>query len=167
MTTPDPILPWYKYFWPWFLIAIPTITVIVGIDMFSVANRSFDGMVVDDYYKTGLAINMTLARDRQAEKLGLQAIGRIDQASKQVIITLHGQNTAENLRLTLTHPTSSQQDIAINLTAGDKNNQYTGQLPQLPHEKRYILLEPVDQSWRLTGHAMFPGMIQWSLRPGL
>ncbi len=158
--------PWYKQFWPWFLIAIPTVTVIAGISMLSVAIRTSDGTVTDDYYKTGLAINMTLARDKQAEKLGLQAVGRIDLAGKQVIITLHGQNTAKNLRLTLTHPTTAQQDIVVNLLAGD-NNQYTGPLPQLPREKRYILLEPADQSWRLTGNAMFPGMLQWSLRPGL
>ena len=113
------------------------------------------------------AINRTLARDKLADKLGLQAVGRIDPVSKQVIITLYGRNLSKNLRLTLTHPTHPQQDIAINLQAGDKKNQYTGQLPELPREKRYILLEPEDQSWRLTGQAMFPEMIQWSLRPGL
>jgi len=167
MNTKHIVLPWYKQFWPWFVISIPAITVISGIGMIIVASHNPDAMVVDDYYKTGLAINRTLARDKQAEKLGLQALGRIDKASKQVLLTLYGQNSAKKLRLTLTHPTASQQDITINLQTGQNNNEYTGQLPELPQEKRYILLEPLDQSWRLTGHAMFPGMVQWSLRPGL
>lgn len=167
MSTSEPILPWYKQFWPWFIIAPPAITVVAGISMIFTAAHNRDAMVVDDYYKTGLAINKTLARDKYAEKLGLQAIGHIDPANKQILLTLHGQNSAKTLRLTLTHPTASQQDMVIVLQAGQNNNQYTGQLAELPQEKRYILLEPEDKSWRLTGHAMFPDMVQWSLRPGL
>jgi len=166
MNTADSIPPWYKQFWPWFLIAIPAITVVSGISMIMVASDKPHGMVVDDYYKTGLAINMTLARDQLAKKLGLQAVGRIDKTSKQIRLTLHGQNDTQKLRLTLTHPTNAQQDAVIMLQATN-NNQFIGQLTKLPNEKRYILLEPLDQSWRLTGHAMFPGMVQWSLRPGL
>lgn len=167
MNSPDPIQPWYKQFWPWFIISIPAITVVAGINMMFVAFGNRDGMVVDDYYKTGLAINMTLARDKLAQELGLHALGRIDQSSKQVELTLYSQAVTKKLRLTLTHPTAAKHDIAIELQAGENSNEYTGQLPSLPQEKRYILLEPLDQSWRLTGHAMFPGMLQWSLRPGL
>lgn len=163
----ETIPPWYKQFWPWFLIAIPVITVISGVSMVMIASQNADGMVVDDYYKTGLAINKTLARDEKAKALGLQAVGRIDTSHKQITLDLYGQNTEKNLQLTLTHPTTSQQDIVINLQATKHKNQYSGQLPELPREKRYILLEPVDKSWRLTGYAMFPGMLQWSLRPGL
>ena len=167
MNSIEPIEPWYKQFWPWFLIAIPVVTVVSGVSMVLIASHKPDVVVMDDYYKTGLAINMTLARDEQARTLGLQAIGRIDREAKQIILDLHGQNKAKSLRLTLTHPTSAQQDIVINLQATAKNNQYSGQLPELPQEKRYILLEPVDKAWRLTGHAQFPDMLQWSLRPGL
>lgn len=167
MSISETIPPWYKQFWPWFLIAIPVITVVSGISMVIIASHNPDGVVVDDYYKTGLAINKTLARDEQAKTLGLQAIGRIDPEGKRIMLTLHGKNTAQNLRLTLTHPTASQQDMHIRLQASENNHTYTGQLPELPQEKRYILLEPDDKSWRLTGHAMFPEMVQWSLRPGL
>ena len=163
----QPIIPWYKQFWPWFVISIPAITVVAGISMVFTAFQNRDAMVVDDYYKTGLAINATLARDKQAEQLGLQAIGRINKDNKQVILTLYGQNSAKKLYLSLTHPTSSQQDMRISLNAEKNSKQYTGQLPVLPQEKRYLLLEPEDKSWRLTGHAMFPGTVQWSLRPGL
>jgi len=135
--------------------------------MVLIANNKPDVVVVDDYYKTGLAINMTLARDKKAQELGLQAVGRIDKQNKQIILDLYGQNTEKNLRLALTHPTSAQQDIVIHLQAGDKKNQYTAALPELPQEKRYILLEPDNKAWRLTGHALFPNMVQWSLRPGL
>ena len=167
MNATDPIQPWYRQFWPWFLIAIPVITLASGISMLIIASHKADSVVVDDYYKTGLAINQTLARDEQAKALGLQAVGRVDPTSRQIILELYGQNTTNTLRLTLTHPTAAQQDIVISLRATNQKNQYAGQLPELPQEKRYILLEPEDKAWRLTGHAMFPDMLQWSLRPGL
>lgn len=162
-----PIPPWYKQFWPWFLLILPILTVIGGISVFYIAAHHVDGIVVDDYYKSGLAINQTLARDKLAAKLGLHAEGRIDTAHKRVILTLSGHHKASKLHLTLTHPTTSQQDMHIVLLAGENKNQYTGQLPELPQEKRYILLEPVDKSWRLTGSALFPHVEQWSLKPGL
>lgn len=159
--------PWYKQFWPWFIFSIPGLTVVAGISMIFSASENPDGMVVDDYYKTGLAINQTLARDKHAEELGLQAIGRVDKANKQIRLTLYGQSTEQSLNLTLTHPTSEKHDIRIELRAAKGSREFIGQLPALPHEKRYILLEPADKNWRLTGHALFPEMIQWSLRPGL
>jgi hypothetical protein len=167
MNTPESIQPWYTQFWPWFLISISVLTVISGVSMFLIANHKPDGVVVDDYYKTGLAINKTLARDERARALGLQAVGHIDPTNKQVIVELHGQITAKKLRLALTHPTAAQQDIVIPLQATNQKNQYTGQLPELPQEKRYILLEPEDKAWRLTGNALFPDTVQWSLSPGL
>lgn len=159
--------PWYKQFWPWFLISIPALTVVAGLGMLYTASRNADGIVVDDYYKTGLAINQTLSRDKHAEALGLQAVGRIDLASKQIHLTLHGQSNEPTLQLTLSHPTSAQWDMSIELKQGGGKGEYLGQLTSLPQEKRYILLEPGDKAWRLTGHAMFPDMLQWSLRPGL
>jgi len=167
MNTVEDTLPWYKQFWPWFLIAIPVVTVTSGVAMLMIANHKPDVVVVDDYYKKGLAINMTLARDEKAKQLGLQAIGRIDRQNQQITLDLHGQNTEQKLRLILTHPTSAQQDVIINLQATKTPNRFTGRLATLPQEKRYILLEPEDKAWRLTGHALFPDMQQWSLRPGL
>ena len=67
------ILPWYKYKLVWMIIAIPAASVIAGINMIYLAVNTDDGLVVDDYYKEGMAINQSLQRDKTAAELGLIA----------------------------------------------------------------------------------------------
>lgn len=64
-------LPWYRYGWVWFVIAIPLAAVAGGIATAIVAVRSSDGVVAADYYKRGLAINEALSRRERARALGL------------------------------------------------------------------------------------------------
>ena len=52
--------PWYRHPWPWLLMAGPAIVVVAGFLTLGFAIQSFDGLVADDYYKEGKAINMTL-----------------------------------------------------------------------------------------------------------
>ena len=67
------VLPWYKYKLVWMIIAIPAASVIAGINMIYLAVNTDDGLVADDYYKEGMAINQNLKRDRTAAELGLGA----------------------------------------------------------------------------------------------
>ncbi len=64
---------WYRDPFRWLVITPPTAAVLAGIVTLWLAISSFDGMVVDDYYKQGLQINQTLARDERAHQLGLSA----------------------------------------------------------------------------------------------
>ena len=64
------IVPWYKQRWPWLLIAGPAFVIIAGAVTVWLAVVSNDGLVVDDYYKQGLAVNQRLHRDQQASTLG-------------------------------------------------------------------------------------------------
>ena len=73
-TTLSPPPPWYKQFWPWFLITFPAIAVIAGIITIILAVKSDDGLVKDDYYKAGLAINQTLERTQKAKELNMRAL---------------------------------------------------------------------------------------------
>ena len=54
METSD-VKPWYKQFWPWFLIAIPTSSFIMAYFIVKFATNTQDSLVVDDYYKEGKA----------------------------------------------------------------------------------------------------------------
>src|SRR3990170_3926696 len=65
--------PWYREPWPWILMAGPAAVVVAGFVTAWLAVRSDDGLVVDDYYKQGLAINQTLGRSDAAERRGMQA----------------------------------------------------------------------------------------------
>ena len=55
------------------LMADPIAVVIAGAVTVWLAVISNDGLVTDDYYKQGLAVNQTLQRDHQASSLGLEA----------------------------------------------------------------------------------------------
>lgn len=54
-------------------MAGPGIVVIAGTITAYLAVVSNDGLVVDDYYKQGLAVNQVMERNQRAEQIGLQA----------------------------------------------------------------------------------------------
>ena len=43
------MLPWYKQFWPWFLILLPGTAVVATLYTVVIANQYADDLVVDDY----------------------------------------------------------------------------------------------------------------------
>ena len=101
-------LPWYRYGWPWFLIAIPMVSVCLGSVMLYLAFNANNSMVVDDYYKEGKAYNLRIERDRLASVLGL--VANITQSAEGIILELE-QNTPEQLPASLE---SMAQGAAVN-----------------------------------------------------
>src|SRR5471032_1225537 len=98
--------PWYREPWPWLLMAGPGIVVIASFFTLWLAIKSDDGLVEDDYYKLGLAINQTLSRASRAEQLALGARAELGAGSTRVRVTLTGTGVLpEKLRLRLVHPT--------------------------------------------------------------
>ena len=89
LSPPPP--PWYKQFWPWFLIFFPATAVIAGIITIIIAIKTDDGLVKDDYYKAGLAINQTLERKQKAHDLGLSADIHWDKLTQTITLKLAGK----------------------------------------------------------------------------
>ncbi len=142
--------PWYREPWPWFLMSLPATAVIAGGITLWLAVSSSDGLVVGDYYKEGLAINQTLARDQQAHLLGLTA--RLDVANGQIQLTLHGklQTLPAMLVLHLTHPTRAGQDHTLRMMPLGEGR-YQAAMPALSDGKWHAQLEDPQGKWRLTG----------------
>ena len=46
--TPDPFEPWYRQFWPWFIIALPAAGVLASFFTLWLAVSNPDYLVVDD-----------------------------------------------------------------------------------------------------------------------
>ena len=78
--------PGYKQAWPWFVISIPLLTVVAGIITFMIAAEKPHSMVQDDYFKKGLAINQSLAKQENAKNLGLNAT--VDMESDAGLLTV-------------------------------------------------------------------------------
>jgi hypothetical protein len=62
--------PWYRQLWPWLLISGPATVLVAGAITMWIAFSTSDGLVADDYYKQGLAINKRLAREDAARARG-------------------------------------------------------------------------------------------------
>jgi hypothetical protein len=142
--------PWYREPWPWFLISLPATAVIAGLTTVWIAANSADGLVVGDYYKAGLAINQTLARDDAARALALTATL---QAKDGVLgLALAGRLHAypDQLSLTLAHPTRQglDQTLALSHAGGGL---YRTSLPALPAGKWHAQLTDTASTWRLSG----------------
>ena len=92
-------LPWYRQFWPWFLIMLPASVVVASLSTWYIAHRHADDLVVDEYYKDGLAINRQLEKKQRAEAQGITA--SINVSGDQVLVTLAGETNAHPLNLLL------------------------------------------------------------------
>ena len=155
MTTPsaEKIDPWYRHRWPWMLMAGPLIVVIAGLFTAYLAVTSNDGLVDDDYYKQGLAVNKLSEREQRAAALGLQAevMQRSDGAQLRLLLRA-GPDVAlpEVLVLRLIHPTRGGADQRVALRA-DGGGSYTGKLVSPLAGRWRLALEDEQQRWRLTG----------------
>src|SRR6185369_11923875 len=95
--------PWYREPWPWLLMAGPAIVVVAGFVTLAMAINSSDGLVADDYYKQGKAINMTLHRDTRAQELHYRAVVSITQTGSIALAFASAAPAAPQLKLTLHH----------------------------------------------------------------
>lgn len=141
--------PWFKEPWPWLLAIMPLTAVIAGAFTVWFAVTSNDGLVVDDYYKQGKAINQTRERDRLARALGIRAQLLPQGSSVQMRLEGKMPTPPGQLTLKIMHPTRGGDDHDIYLNWD--GSAYSGQLPQLASAHYKVQLTPEFGGWRLTG----------------
>lgn len=148
---------WYKQPMVWLVIAIPLSSVIMGVVLITLSLTTDDGLVVDDYYKSGLEINRSLARDRTAAVLGLGADiqFRPDQNTIEVVLSANsGFQPPPQLRLGLYHATRRGFDQQTDLRLAT-DGVYTGRIAEMVAGRWHVQLATDD--WRLIGSAKLPG----------
>lgn len=163
-----PIQPWYKQFWPWFLLALLSSSIVVSTTFAVLSVKTADGMVVqEDYYEHGKAINMILAKQERANELGLSAELRIDPLTSDIVLDLTGDDRPETLYLTLIFPTQDDRDQEFVLEHV-REGRYITQGPDNLRYRWYIQLQPqqTEADWRLIGEARFPNEESVALLPG-
>lgn len=163
---PNSTHPWYKEFWPWLMLGILASSVIAGTTFLVLSITSFDGMVEDNYYKHGLAINQVIEQDRRAAELGLAADLRLDDLTGDVTLDLAGEARPERLILSLIFPTQGDRDQQLSLEHV-RGGHYVGQAPRQIEYRWYLQVSPDVEApaWRLTGEARFPEDATISLTP--
>ncbi len=156
-TTPTHPQPWFREPWPWILMAGPAIVIVAGFTTLWLAISSDDGLVADDYYKRGLAINQTLSRGQAARDLGLSADVGLSDETGRVTVTMHGAaNLPDVLNLRLVHPTRAVSDQLLELRKAGAST-YTALLKGAVGGRRVVLIEDTERHWRLAGEASGTG----------
>lgn len=156
--------PWYREPWPWALIAGPALAVLGGAVTLWLALAGDDGLVADDYYRQGLAINQTLARDAAAAQRGYRARILFNESWDRVQVRLAGADVPAALVMRLAHPTRAGLDRSVPLTAAAPGF-YEGRLAALPPGRWRLTLEDAEGTWRLTGTLPVPGRSMLELGP--
>lgn len=114
-----------------------------------IAYKHSDDIVVDDYYKEGLAINQRLAKLELAQRKGISAQLSFSAASVTASLPTEPVDTA--LKLMLSHPMEADQDLEI-LLSKVSPGLYRGQLPAAISQRWHWSLEQMDdQGWRIDG----------------
>ncbi len=151
-------VPWYKQFWPWFLIALPLSVVIAAIITINIAIQTDDGLVTDDYYKEGLAIHKDADSAAKAAALGIAGEVTFDSDTGALALALDQPltNGAGLLVLKVIHPTRPDQDQQQQLSPLG-NGRYAGRLDPLGPAHWKLQLRPEDESWRIEGRLVLPG----------
>ena len=151
------VRPWYREPYVWLVIAFPASAVFGGIVTTLLAVSSFDGLVVDDYYKRGLEINRVFERDRNATRGGFALSVELDSESRSILVTLSTFRDAPfpaTADLNITHATRPGLDFETTIyfdTPHHKNERQhaASRLHDLSFEAGHWYIQLAGDDWRV------------------
>ena len=155
---------WYREPWPWLLMAGPAAVVLAGAITTYLAVVTSDGLVADDYYKRGLAINQSMSRDAVARALNVHAQVRFASEYGRILVSVTGGPTPAALVLRMSHAGRPALDRSLPLTL-DGDRRYSAAFSPLTSGRWQLTLEDTGLQWRLVGDVLIPGRGSLELAP--
>jgi len=147
--------PWYRQFWPWFLIVLPLCSMVGGITTLIIASSQPVSLVAEDYYKQGKAINADLSKLHAAVKANIRYRLLID-AQQGVLRPVSGAvQPGLPLRITFFHRTLAGRDFSRQLSADASGNYRFSLTPPLQGHWD-VRVEPFSGAWRIQQAIAFP-----------
>lgn len=140
---------WYQEPLVWLIISLPLSAVLAGFYTFYLAVVTYDGLVVDDYYKQGLAINKRLEKQEMANGYGLKPDMQFNFENNKLRLILNSSasfNYPDSIGVTLSHATKLGHDQVLVLTRKDNSIYESGFDTLIPGHWNVIL---EGQDWRL------------------
>ncbi len=149
------VKPWYKQFWPWFLIILPLTVVVWTIITVIVFSNNSVSLVTEDYYKKGKGINIDLSKIHVANDLGLKA--SVYSQGNSIIIQFDKGSLDHYpaIQAMFAHRTLPDRDFTQLITSDAKGNYRIS----LDHEMQgpwFIELTPHNGEWLVQGRVTFP-----------
>ena len=139
--------PWYREPWPWILMAGPAAVIVAGFFTAWIAFATSDGLVAEDYYRQGLAINQELRREQVAADRGIHA--SFERAGNRLRVRLTGA-APDAVVAQVVHATPAGLDQRIPLLRSG-GGVYEGVLAELPPGRWQVVIEDPRREWRLSG----------------
>lgn len=155
--TEEPIRPWYKEPWPWVLITIIVLPIIIMVIRLNIYSDYKVEMVVDDYYKKGKAINQEFDRERLAKDYGIAIFAQFKPDRLLLDINKNQKAPKElaSVIVSFYHPTQVVKDINLMATMrGD--GLYTANLPENMKGKWQVTIEPYNKTWKVQKTIILP-----------
>lgn len=140
--------PWYREPWPWIVMAPPAAAVLAGIATIWIAVASADGLVAEDYYRQGLALNKVIAREERARRLGITASMQV--SAGRIRVRLEGAQP-EALFVHLAHRTRAGFDQRLRLARVD--GRYVAEMAPLAPGGWRAFIEDPQGRWRIAKEA--------------
>lgn len=139
---------WHREPLVWLVIAFPLAAVLGGFATLMLAVRSWDGLVVDDYYKKGLEINKVIARDDAAVTSGYSATLAVDPDRVTVkLANAQGKPLPAGIKVSFIHATRAGLDRELDMPlSGD--DRYVAPMSVLPPGHWHVHIETPE--WRIT-----------------
>lgn len=147
--------PWYKQFWPWFVFAIPAISIMYSLTAVYIFSQNQVDLVAEDYYKKGKAINLDLSRLRVADALNIESTVTVNGNDIVVNFDKGDLKSYPNLRVTFTHRTLANKDFT-QMVSADLSGAYRFNSPEVLEGPWFVELEPFDGDWMLQGRVALP-----------
>lgn len=158
---------WYRVPFVWLVVALPLASVAGSFVSLALAIRSDDGLVEDDYYRRGMAINRVLERDRAAAAHGLESRVELDGARHELRVRLTARQEMtlpENIEFKFMHATRAGVDHSL-MIPRHADGAYRAPLSELVPGHWDVQINAQD--WRLTGSFSVPGDRLLVMRPAL
>lgn len=148
--------PWYKQFWPWFVISLPATAVVGGLLTVVIAFKNKPDIVRDDWYKDGLAIQVSQDRLHRAKALGIGFSYTFERDSRKLHLTPTGLDTATTpiLVVSLQHPTLKKRDIEAT-AALMPDGRYSALLEAQPQGNYHAQISAPNGDWQIDGDIQF------------
>ncbi len=162
--------PWYRQFWPWFIIALPAASVIGGLTTLWISLQTTDSLVLRSDDGVRNATDRRIAAERFATRAGLAALVDINRDTGAVSVVMRSGDLATvppELEFELAHPAFADRDRLITLQKAmpdaDGNPVWVGHFTAVPEGRFYASLKSGD-TWRLSAEWRGEGTI--TLYPG-
>ena len=155
---------WYKEFWPWFLIALPSTVVIASLITLILCNNNPISLVAEDHYKKGKGINQDLSRLKEAQALSISATLLLNDNMAMISLDKGDLFHYPSLFVTFQHRTLPNKDIEQWVTA-DAQGRYRVTINADLTGPWYIKITSFDKRWALQGRTHFPSSLPLLFNP--